>query len=188
MAGRIAAEYGRRVKTFDCVVAADRKHGIGANHGLPWPKLKTDVKHFRELTTAAPAGKRNAVIMGRKTWDTVPPKFRPLPDRWNLIISRGAVELAGDARLARSLDEALALASAADDVDQIFVIGGAEIYRQAFEHVRCRDVVLTRIDGEFESDTHIPDVTERFDLIERGTTIHESGYDYAIERWRRRGR
>jgi dihydrofolate reductase len=126
--------------------------------------------------------------MGGKTWDSVPEKQRPLPGRWSIVISRGEVALAGDAVVARSLDDALAQASLAGDIDQIFVVGGAEIYRQAFEHVRCRDVWLTRIDGTFESDAHIPDISEHFVRLDDETrAVNEGGYDYRIERWRRRG-
>jgi dihydrofolate reductase len=187
--GRFRGDFERAFKTFDCVVAADLENGIGANNGLPWPRLKTDMKHFRDTTSTAATGKRNAIIMGRKTWESVPEKQRPLPGRWNVVVSRGEVALAGDAAVARSLDEALTRASLADDIDQIFVVGGAQIYTQAFAHVRCRDVVLTRIQGRFESDAHIPDVSERFvrdDL--RTRSYNESGFDYSVEYWRRRGR
>ncbi len=187
--GRFRADFERAFPTFDCVVAADLENGIGTKSGLPWPPLRTDLEHFRTLTTAAAAGKRNAIIMGRRTWDSLPAKDRPLPDRLNVVISRGAVELAPGARQARSLDDALTQAGLEPGIDKTFVIGGAEIFRQAFEHVRCNDVVLTRIDFRFpDVDAHIPDLAKRFDLIKTGATIDESGFDYRIERWRRRGR
>lgn len=186
---RFRDDFARAFRTFDCVVAADREHGIGARNDLPWPRLPGDLKHFKDTTCTAAPGKRNAIVMGRKTWESVPPRLRPLPGRLNVVISRGAVELAGDARLARSLDDALTQASLDDSVDQIFVVGGAEIYRQAFAHVRCRDVVLTRIDGVFAADAHIPDVTAGFVRLDAETRAgHDAGLDYRIERWRRRER
>ena len=185
--GRFRADFERAFPMFDCVVAADRADGIGTDNDLPWPALKTDLDHVRDLTSKAAPGKRNAIIMGRKTWESVPANQRPLRNRLNVVISRGTVELAGDAIPARSLDDALTQASQAEDVDKLFVIGGAEIFRQAFAHVRCRDVVLTRIDYEFNDvDAHIPSVMERFELIEPGTMVEESGFEFRIERWRRR--
>lgn len=187
--GRFKMDFEQAFKTFDCVVAADLDNGIGANNGLPWPRLKSDLKHFKDTTCAAAEGKRNAIIMGRKTWESIPAKQRPLPGRWTLVISRGEVELAGDARVARSLDDALTQASLADDIDKLFVVGGAEIYRQAFAHVRCRDVLLTRIEGRFEADAHIPDVADGFVRRDDETrAFNEAGFDFRIETWRRRGR
>jgi len=187
--GRFKRDFERAFRTFDCVVAADGADGIGVSNDLPWPPLKTDLKHFRDTTCGAASGQRNAVIMGRKTWDSVPAKHRPLLGRLNIVISRGAVALAGDARVARSLDEALTIASLEPAVDQLFVIGGAEIYRQAFEHVRCRDVILTRVQGTFVTDAHIPDVSVRFVRRDDETVAFtEQGLDCKIERWRRRGR
>ena len=173
-------------RAFDCVVAADRENGIGQGGDLPWPKLKADLRFLRETTSAAAPGQRNAVIMGRKTWDSVPARFRPLPGRLNVVISRRAQELGDDALAATSLDDALAAAGARADVDRLFVIGGAEIFRQAFAHARCRDVYLTRIDAVFASDAHIPALDE-FELAETLERHHDAGVDFRMERWRRRG-
>lgn len=77
--------------TFQIVVAATRKLGIGKGGTMPW-KLPGDMAYFKELTsrTADPA-KQNAVVMGRKTWESIPPKFRPLPGRVNVVLTRGAL-------------------------------------------------------------------------------------------------
>lgn len=77
--------------TFQIVVAATRKLGIGKAGTMPW-KLPGDMAYFKELTmrTADPA-KQNAVVMGRKTWESIPPKFRPLPGRVNVVLSRSAI-------------------------------------------------------------------------------------------------
>jgi dihydrofolate reductase len=184
--GRFKRDLEHAFRPFDCVVAADAAGGIGRGNDLPWPKLKGDLKFLREMSSAAPAGKRNAVIMGRKTWDSVPAKFRPLPGRQNVVLSRHPVAIA-DALVARSLDDALNQAVLQDDVDRIFVIGGAEIYRLAFAHPRCRDVYLTRIEAAYECDTFLP-AMDAFDLAETIAGHHDAGVDYRIERWRRRTR
>ena len=83
----------RARRTFQVVVAATKTWGIGAGGALPW-RLPGDLRHFRELTArTADPGKLNAVVMGRRTWDSLPPKFRPLPGRVNVVLSRsGGVE------------------------------------------------------------------------------------------------
>ncbi len=184
--GRFKQDFELAFRPFDCVVAADQANGIGRDNDLPWPKLKADLKHFRDLTTAAKPGFRNAVIMGRKTWDSVPPKYRPLAGRLNVVITRSQLDLGEDAVVASSLDDALNRASLRADVDQIFIVGGGEIYKQAFGHVRCRSVYLTRVDGRFACDAFIPDVSHGFQRGEPMATHHDAGFDYQIERWIRR--
>lgn len=68
------------------IVAATKTNGIGHNARLPW-RLPKEMSYFARVTTAAPEGKQNAVIMGRNTWESIPNKFRPLPNRLNLVIS-----------------------------------------------------------------------------------------------------
>lgn len=76
--------------TFQLVVAATRKLGIGKNGSMPW-KLPGDMAYFKEITSkTADSAKQNAVVMGRKTWESIPPKFRPLPGRINVVLTRGA--------------------------------------------------------------------------------------------------
>ena len=168
---------------FACVVAADEQDGIGKENDLPWPRLKADLKHFRDVTTAAPAGRHNAVIMGRRTWDSVPPRYRPLPDRLNVVITRGRLDVPEGVLVARSLDDALGQAAAHDGIAALFVIGGGEIYRQSFAHPRCATVYLTRLASTFACDTFIPDVRDGFVLAETLSTHHDGGLDYRIERW-----
>jgi dihydrofolate reductase len=173
------------VTDFAWVVAADQRHGIGKHNDLPWPRLKADLKHFRVVTSAAPDGRLNAVIMGRRTWDSIPPKYRPMPERLNVVISRGRPEVPDGVLVASSLDDALAQTAGAGDLARRFVIGGGEIFRQAFGHPRCAEVYLTRIAATFDCDTFIPDVHEHFALAETMASHHEAGVDYHIERWTR---
>jgi dihydrofolate reductase len=143
--------------TFDAVVAADLDWGIGSANALPWPKLAGDLAHFRRVTSAAAEGKRNAIVMGRKTWESTEVNGRPLPKRLNVVISRGTLIMPEGVVAAHSLDEALD-ATAGDAIDTTFVVGGAQIFADAFAHAALRYIYLTRVAGRFGCDTHIPDL------------------------------
>lgn len=172
------------VRPFACVVAADLDGGIGKDNDLPWPRLSTDLRTFKRVTSAAAPGQTNALVMGRLTWDSVPPTLRPLPGRRNVVVSRGLAAAPDGVWLARSLDEALARTSADPGIDRVFVIGGGQIYAQAFAHPACAEVVLTRLQARYQCDTFIPPLPDDFVLAEvLAPAVHEAGITYAIERW-----
>ena len=166
------------------VVAADREWGIGKANGLPWPKLKGDLAHFKRVTSEAGEGRRNAVIMGRKTWESAEVAGRPLPRRLNIVITRrGGVTPPEGVIVVGSLDAALD--AARREAETTFVVGGAEIFREAFAHAQLRFVYLTRVAGAFGCDVHIPDL----DALGFATTewpgaceAEENGVAYRIER------
>jgi dihydrofolate reductase/thymidylate synthase len=158
---------------FSIVVAVDLNNGIGLRGDLPWhnKRLSHDMKHFRSLTLGSNAsGKRNCVIMGRKTWLSIPPAHRPLPERLNVVVSSRADLLSPDEEEAAtvkrvtSLQAALDLAAADESVHAVFVIGGAALYAEALQHAQCRHVHLTRVFAQFECDTFLPRLPARFEL------------------------
>ncbi len=172
---------------FDIVVAVDLEWGIGKANGLPWPKLKGDLAHFKRVTSTAPDGARNAVVMGRKTWDSAEVARRPLPRRLNIVISRAAPSVPDGVIAARSLDDALA---AARDAAATFVVGGAQIINEAIDHAALRYVYLTRVEGRFGCDTHIPDLDARGFVAtawDGACDATEFGVRYRIERLARPG-
>lgn len=170
--------------TFACIVAADLNNGIGFQGKLPWPTIPEDFRFFKETTmqTIAPF-KQNAVIMGRKTWDSIPEKFRPLPDRLNIVVS-STLQLPPDRALQMSsVDEAVRFASAVKNIENTYVIGGANVYAYAFDHPLCARIYLTRINKIFEADVFIPAFTDRF-KFEREIKIGEhNGLEYRFEEW-----
>jgi dihydrofolate reductase len=123
----------------------DGRAVIGRDNRIPW-QLPEDMAHFKALTTGS------TVIMGRKTWDSLPPKFRPLPGRRNVVLSRSSSWSAPGAERAASLQQAL-LKCAADTAD-VWVMGGAEIYAQALP--LAERAVVTDIDACFEGDAFAP--------------------------------
>jgi dihydrofolate reductase len=169
---------------FDIFVAADSNWGIGKTNDLPWPKLSGELKRFRQLTTEAAPGKQNAIIMGRKTWDSI---GKPLPKRHNIVISTKNLALPEPARYATSLDAALVLCED-PQVDNIFVIGGGEIYRIALEHPELRYIYITRVNGEFNCDITIPNLENISGLVLEknwagNTSAEENSVSYRFERW-----
>ena len=174
---------------FDVVVAADLDWGIGKSNGLPWPKLKGDMAHFRRITSACEDGKLNAVIMGRKTWISAEMNGNPLPKRLNVVITRtAAFAVPSGVIVAGSLDAALH-ASRSPNVETTFVIGGAEIFRESFTHADLRYVYLTRVEGRFGCDVQIPNL-DAVGLVKSAwdgeTTGEDNGITYRIERLERR--
>ena len=129
--------------TLIAAVAADNV--IGWNNSLPW-HLPEDLRHFREITSG------KAVLMGRKTWESLPGKFRPLPHRVNLVLTRRADWSAEGALTAHSIDDALAKLS---QHSEVFVIGGAEIYEQCLPY--AARLVLTEIEASLQGDAHFPE-------------------------------
>ena len=167
---------------FDCVVAADAGGGIGRDNDLPWPRLREDLRFLRRMTTEAPDGGRNAVIMGRRTWESVPGKAQPLPERLNVVVSRQGLALPEGVVLAGSLEAGL---DAGRGCAGRFVIGGAQIFEQAFRHPACRHVYLTRIAATFPCDAFLPPLAPRFVLTEVLAHHREHDIDYEIQRWGR---
>ncbi|MEO9328705.1 dihydrofolate reductase [Gordonia aurantiaca] len=114
-----------------------RGAAIGRGNTIPW-RVPEDLARFKELTVGHP------VVMGRKTWDSLPPRFRPLPDRANIVVTRNPDWAADGALVARTVDDALKLA----DDDLVSVIGGGELYRAALEF--ATELRITEIDVDVE--------------------------------------
>ena len=128
------------------IAALAANRAIGKDNELLW-QLPEDMRHFRETTRGKP------VIMGRKTWESLPEAFRPLPGRHNIVVSRDPDYQAPGATLAASLADALRLAA---DVEEVFVIGGGELYSQALP--LASRLYLTEIEQDFDGDVFFPEV------------------------------
>ncbi len=127
------------------LIAAVARNGvIGGGNALLW-QLPEDARHFRATTTG------HLVIMGRKTWDSLPARFRPLPGRRNIVITRQAGWQAPGAEAVGSLDAACALAQGSA---RVFVIGGAEIYAAALP--AAHELLLTEIERDYAGDASFP--------------------------------
>jgi dihydrofolate reductase len=132
------------VSRLALIAAVARNGVIGRGNALVWHE-PLDQKHFRALTMGCP------VVMGRRTWESLPERFRPLPGRRNLVVTRQSGYAAPGAETAPGLEAALARVA---DAPQVYVIGGAELYALALP--RADALELTEIDADLEGDTHFP--------------------------------
>ncbi|KAH9244503.1 hypothetical protein BASA81_018103 [Batrachochytrium salamandrivorans] len=152
-----------------CAVVAHTKtqRAIGRAGNLPWGNvLKTDLKFFLQTTCRVEdAGKRNAVIMGRKTWDSIPAKFRPLPKRLNVVLTRlSCLDLTPSSSVRSHHNLKLAVEELCLDptIESIFIIGGSEIYSAAFALGVVNQVLTTVVHQEFEGcDAFLPSLLWR---------------------------
>lgn len=158
---------------FSIISGLDQNRGIGKNNGLPW-HLSADLKHFAATT------KGGTVIMGRKTWESLPEQYRPLKERLNIVVSRNDVQLPEGTLLAHSLDEALTLA---DPNRKAFVIGGATLYAEAIRHSACNELLLTEIEGTFDCDAFFPEIPARFKRIQ-AIPGEENGIKFEFAVWK----
>ena len=156
---------------------------------MPW-NLPGDMKHFKEVTTQPQGeGLANVVMMGRKTWESIPEKFRPLPNRLNIVLTRDThFSLPSEVLKASGLDEALRLLEKPPFVQKtgkIFVIGGAEIFKMAINHPQCQELLLTHIQHSFRCDRFFLPVPSFFQETFRSSQIKETGITYVFVTYRR---
>lgn len=143
---------------------------IGKDGALPW-HLPEDMAHFRALTMGAP------VIMGRKTWDSLPARFRPLPNRVNIVVSRQPDWWATGAVHVESLPEAI---TACEDLDapEVWVIGGAQIYNASA--ALATRAIVTEINREFDGDAFAPDLGTEWCETKREAHVSANGLPFSF--------
>ena len=151
------------------IAAVARNRVIGKDNRLLW-HIAEDMQFFRRTTTG------HVVIMGHNTWLSLPARFRPLPERRNIVLSRDPAASVAGAELVDSLPAALALCAGAP---QVFVIGGAQVYEQALP--RSQRLLLTEIDADFDGDARFPR-WNRDEFDETWRTDHRGGDGLAYRR------
>ncbi|WP_313299923.1 dihydrofolate reductase [Diaphorobacter sp.] len=147
---------------------------IGKGGVMPW-HLPEDLAHFKELTQGRP------VVMGRKTWDSLPERFRPLPDRLNIVVTRQEVWQDEGAKPATSLEDALNIAG--QSADTVWVMGGAQIYAQALP--LARRVEVTEIHRDFEGDVFAPALGPEWKETARTDHVGANGIPFSFVTYKR---
>lgn len=158
---------------------ADGRGAIGRDGDMPW-HLPEDLAHFKRTTLGAP------VIMGRRTWESLPERFRPLPGRENIVVTRDPDHDSAreGATVAHSLEAAIEAAAAADPApDPAWVMGGGQLYQAAMP--LADELMVTRIDLEVpDADTFAPEIGPEWRLADPGTPLtSKTGLGYRFERW-----
>lgn len=171
--------------SFSVIVAADQLRGIGKDGTLPW-HLPGDMAFYKRTTLAAPRGQHNAVIMGRKTFESIPARFRPLKDRLNVVLSRAPQYTPEGALKVGSLDEALQVVTARSDIAHAFVIGGGQLYDEALRHPACARVIITRVHASFACDTFLAPFEHSFVLTHTDGPHADDAASYTFETYERR--
>ncbi len=176
--GKLPCEYA-------IVVAYDERRGIGRSGEIPW-HLPGDLRHFAELTRQTEnLEKKNAVIMGRVTWESLPDRARPLAGRINIVLARSHnVPLPNGVAACASLKEALALAQ--EEAERIFVIGGEAVYWEALKRPECRWVYATEVEGNFACDRFFPSLPSSFSAVSVSGRHEEGGVGYRFVTYERR--
>lgn len=157
------------------IAAVSRNGVIGRDNALPW-RLKADLAHFKAHTSGHP------IVMGRKTWESL---GRPLPNRRNLVVTRNAGFDAPGAEVFASPQAAL---RALDDAGRVFIIGGAELYRQFIE--RADRLLITEVWADIGGDAHFPDIDPKLYEETRRESFEadaENEYSFDFVEYRRRG-
>jgi len=157
------------------VAAVARGGVIGRGNAIPW-RIPEDLVRFRSLTFGHP------VVMGRRTWDSLPERFRPLPGRRNVVVTRNPDWGADGAEPAASLADALRLLEGAP---RVFVIGGGELYAGALP--LADELLLTEVEADVEGDTWFPDwKRSEFEEVGREQHVSESGVEFSFVTYVRR--
>lgn len=154
------------------IVAMGKNRAIGLNNKMPW-HLPADLKYFKKVTTG------HTIVMGRKTFESI---GRPLPNRTNVILTRDTSFVAEGCQIIHTVDEAVQLGEKED----IFVIGGAELYHQLLPYADL--LYVTQIHESFEADTFFPEIGEEWKLTstEKNSLDENNSYDYEFQVFVRR--
>ena len=154
------------------IAAMSQNHVIGKNNDLPW-KLPDDMKFFMEKTRG------HHTIMGRKNYDSIPPKFKPLPNRINIVVTRQKNFKAPGCLVVGSVDEGLTIAKVNKETE-VFIIGGAEIYKLGLPH--STRLYLTEIDAQIDGDTFFPQFDkEHWIEVSRIHHDNDERHDYSFD-------
>ena len=151
------------------IVAVGQGNVMGQAGQLPWPLFPKDMQHFREVT------KGHVVLMGRKTWESLPESVRPLPGRHNVVLTRNADYQAEGATICTTLRQALQLVDQQWPAQDLFIIGGREIYARA--SYLADVLIITHIDKTYEGDTEFPislahwEVFRQEDTVDKGVIL-----------------
>ena len=152
---------------LSCIFACDESYGIGKDNKLPW-QIPDDLKHFKELTIG------KTVIMGRKTFDSLPDSVKPLPDRTNIVITSNQQLIQSNNMLYKSLDEVERIIKSNKNI-HFFIIGGSEIYKKFWDHYD--DIHITQIYRKYDCDTFVTPPSFKYEITTHSPKMTFTDFD-----------
>ena len=170
---------------FSIIIAVDDKNGIWKDNSLAW-RISADMKYFKNITSKTNnLAKNNAVIMWRKTWESIPDKYRPLPDRINCILSRKIInnnwiQIDDNILNFNSLEKCLSELELKDNIENIFLIGWANLYNQVLDNPMLEYIYITKVKWDYNCDVFFDWIPGNF--VEESTTDikSENGIEYSF--------
>jgi dihydrofolate reductase len=163
------------------IVAMDAKRGIGKNNDLMW-HLPADMNFFKETT------KNQIVVMGRRNYDSIPEKYRPLPNRLNVILTRNIEFQAENCLVFNSLKDCLTHFENENE-RKVFIIGGGEIYKMALDANCLDEMFITDVDGVFDADTFFPEFDEiewKVEVLSEQKIDEKHSHGFIIKKYTRK--
>ncbi len=164
---------------MNIIVAMCKNRGMGFKNTIPW-HLSSDLQRFKYLTTSFE--NKNNVIMGRKTWDSLPNKYKPLPKRKNIIIS-SKKDIIKQENVIVYNDINLIKNHYTEINKNTWIIGGTQIYNYALENDLVKSILVTVIDNEFECDVFFPEIPSKFQLKHESPYKLENNIIYKYQQW-----
>lgn len=166
------------ISNISIIVAATSPNlVIGKDNTIPW-HLPTDLKYFKKVTDGS------TVVMGRKSWESLPVKYRPLPNRRNIVVTRNSEYIADGAEVINSLVHVIEDLIYEGD-KEIFIIGGAQIYREAFNF--ATKLYLTRVLSDIDGDTKLEGLNlEHWEMVHSSEVMIENDIEFKFEEYKRR--
>ena len=171
---------------FKLIVACDNKHGIGKDNEIPW-KLTKELQYFKKITTHSnyPIS-LNVVIMGRKTWDSIPAIFKPLKDRINIILTKNIEKYESETStmnnvfVCKNIPNCIYLLESIKNVNKenIFIIGGASIYNETLLNYKCSKIYFTEVYNNYDCDKFFPKLPDYFKLTNVSKFINDNNTYY----------
>ncbi len=178
------------MKDFSIVIAVDEMNGIGKNGRLAW-NIPEDTKFFQNITTTVKKEKKqNAVIMGRKTWESIPEKYRPLPKRLNCVLSsdysNNTEEIDENSYGFSDFEKCLTFINKRKDIEQIFIIWGSYLYNLVLDNPYLDLIYITRVYWDFNCDVFFSDIPYEFIEISKSEKKKYKDIEYQFFVYKRK--
>lgn len=176
---------------FHMILAVDEKLGLWKDNTLSW-RISEDMRYFKNTTSdTQDLAKHNALIMWRKTWESIPAKYRPLPDRVNCVLSRSITDESIDSKIDdfvlyfNSLQSCLDELEQKNNIEDVYIIWGAFLYNQVISDERLDKIYITRVFWNYDCDVFFDGIPDDFSLESYSDEQEEKWIKFRFEVWKR---